>query len=128
MTMAGLPTQVDLRTQINGRRHELTVPMNRLLVDLLRDDLGLTGTKLGCSVGICGACSVLIDGELQSACLLLAVTVQGKAVTTIEGIAAEDGSLSSVRIRKAAHCPSTALITVKMNVLRAVTLPHSSSR
>ena len=97
MVMAALPLQVELRTWINGRPHELTIPMNRLLIDLLRDDLGLTGTKLGCSIGVCGACSVLIDGELQSACLVLAVTVQGKTITSIEGIASDDGSLSPVQ-------------------------------
>jgi carbon-monoxide dehydrogenase small subunit len=97
MTMAALPPQVRLRTDINGRTHDLTVPPQRLLIDVLRDDLGLTGTKEGCSVGICGACSVLVDGELMSACLLLAVSVEGRSVTTIEGIAAADGSLSPLQ-------------------------------
>jgi carbon-monoxide dehydrogenase small subunit len=97
MAMAALPTEVHLRTVVNGRAHEVTIPANRLLIDLLRDDLGLTGTKLGCAVGICGACSVLVDGELMSACLLLAVSVDGRAVTTIEGIGATDGSLSPVQ-------------------------------
>jgi len=97
MTMPALPTQVDLRTVVNGEARELQIPASRLLIDVLREDLGLTGTKLGCAVGICGSCSVLVDGELMSACLLLAVTVHGRAVTTIEGIAAADGTLSPIQ-------------------------------
>lgn len=95
--MPAPPTQVDLRTTVNGRAHEVRIPANRLLIDVLREDLGLTGTKLGCAVGICGSCSVLVDGGLMSACLLLAITVHGRAVTTIEGIAAADGTLSPVQ-------------------------------
>lgn len=95
--MTAEPTQVSLRTVVNGGAHELHIPANRLLIDVLREDLGLTGTKSGCAVGICGSCSVLVDGELMSACLLLAVTVHGRAVTTIEGIAATDGTLSPIQ-------------------------------
>jgi carbon-monoxide dehydrogenase small subunit len=58
-----------------------------LLIDLLRDDLGATGTKLGCGVGVCGACTVLVDGRPMSACLLLAVQVDGREVRTVEGLA-----------------------------------------
>ena len=63
---------------------------DRRLIDVLRDDLGFTGTKEGCSIGVCGACSVLVDGELLSACLLPAVFVDGRAVTTVEGLANGD--------------------------------------
>jgi carbon-monoxide dehydrogenase small subunit len=63
------------------------VRADRRLIDVLRDDLGCTGTKEGCSIGVCGACSVLVDGELLSACLLPAVFVDGRAVTTVEGLA-----------------------------------------
>jgi aerobic-type carbon monoxide dehydrogenase small subunit (CoxS/CutS family) len=62
------------------------VRADRRLIDVLRDDLGATGTKEGCSIGVCGACSVLVDGELLSACLLPAVFVDGHAVTTVEGL------------------------------------------
>jgi carbon-monoxide dehydrogenase small subunit len=79
-----------LHFTVNGTSYERSVPAQRLLIDLLRDELGLTGTKEGCSIGICGACSVLVDGELLSACLLPAVFVDGKAVTTIEGLGTPD--------------------------------------
>lgn len=67
------------------------MPAERLLVDLLRDELELTGTKVGCGVGVCGACTVLVDGEPLTACLLLAVQVDRRAVRTIEGVAGPAG-------------------------------------
>jgi carbon-monoxide dehydrogenase small subunit len=82
---------------INGAPHHVTVPANRLLVHLLRDDLGLTGTKEGCSVGVCGACSVLVDGVLVSACLLPAILADGASITTIEGLAPDDEHLSPLQ-------------------------------
>ena len=75
-----------IRFTLNGTPVELTVPAERLLVDLLREDLGKTGTKDGCSVGVCGLCTVQIDGAPMSACLLLATQVDGAAVRTIEGL------------------------------------------
>jgi carbon-monoxide dehydrogenase small subunit len=72
---------------INGQRHEAEVPTRRTLVDFLRYDLGLTGTKEACSVGVCGACTVLIDGRTMASCITLAVQADGAQVTTIEGIA-----------------------------------------
>ena len=86
-----------IHLRVNGQDHELTVRPRRLLVDLLRYDLGLTGTKEACSVGVCGACSVLLDGRVVSACLLPAVFIDGRALTTIEGLAAADGSLSPLQ-------------------------------
>jgi aerobic-type carbon monoxide dehydrogenase small subunit (CoxS/CutS family) len=71
---------------LNGARVDVTVPAERLLVDLLRDDLGKTGTKDGCSVGVCGLCTVQVDGMPMSACLLLATQVNGADVRTIEGL------------------------------------------
>ncbi len=77
---------------VNGTEHQLEVPARRLLVDCLRYDLGLTGTKEGCSVGVCGACTVLIDGEMTASCIKLAVAADGAEITTIEGLA-QDGRL-----------------------------------
>ena len=76
-----------IRFTLNGSPEEREVPAHRLLIDLLRDDIGATGTKEGCSVGVCGICAVLVDGHVMSACLLPAVHVDGRSVTTIEGIA-----------------------------------------
>lgn len=72
---------------VNGEAVQATVPARRLLCDFIRDDLHLTGTKRGCETGICGACSVLVDGEVVKSCLSLAVQAQGCAITTVEGLA-----------------------------------------
>ncbi|MCY4623367.1 MAG: (2Fe-2S)-binding protein [bacterium] len=76
---------------VNGRTVERTVDSRRLLADLLRDDLRLTGTHLGCEHGVCGACTVLVDGQPVRSCLMLAVQADGCEVTTVEGITPEDG-------------------------------------
>jgi len=71
---------------VNDEEHTLEVPARRLLADLLRDDLNLTGTKRGCETATCGACSVLVDGKVLKSCLSLAVQVSGSKITTIEGL------------------------------------------
>lgn len=81
---------------LNGRKRKLDVEPNQLLLNLLRDELGLTGTKYGCGIGTCGACTVLLEGEPVLSCLTLAVEVDGKTVETIEGLA-EGGSLDQVQ-------------------------------
>ncbi len=72
---------------INGDRHEVEVEPRMRLLDGLRDELGLTGTKEGCGTGDCGACSVILDGKLVTSCLVLAVAADGKSIETIEGLA-----------------------------------------
>lgn len=72
---------------VNGETYRLTVEPHRTLLDVLRDDLGLTGTKNGCGMGECGACTILVDGKPVSSCLTLAIGADGKSVTTIEGLA-----------------------------------------
>ena len=81
---------------VNEKRVSLETEPDRRLIDLLREDLGLTGTKEGCSEGECGACTVIIDGTAQHACMAPAVTLQGRHVTTIEGLA-ERGELSALQ-------------------------------
>lgn len=71
---------------INDENYEVEVEPNRLLVDVIRDDIGLTGTKKGCEIGVCGACTVLLDGKVVSSCLMLATYAIGKKITTIEGL------------------------------------------
>ncbi len=75
-----------IQLQVNGTSVSREIVDNRLLIDFLRYDLDLTGTKEGCSVGVCGACTVLVDGQPVSACLMLAVSVDGCEVTSIEGL------------------------------------------
>ena len=75
---------------VNGEAVDIEVPARRLLADFLRDDLHLTGTKRGCETGICGACSILLDGEVVKSCLMLAVQINGRSITTIEGMANGD--------------------------------------
>ena len=81
---------------VNGRLYERAVPEYRTLLDLLRDDLGLTGTKEGCGAGECGACTVLLNDETVNSCMVLAVEADGASVETIEGEAAA-GELSSIQ-------------------------------
>ena len=88
---------VPIRIAINGSVHDLLVEPARRLLDVLRDDLGLTGTKESCAVGVCGACSVLLDGELVSACLLPVALADGRAVTTVEGLAGPEGELTALQ-------------------------------
>ncbi|MEM5278710.1 (2Fe-2S)-binding protein [Cupriavidus taiwanensis] len=83
---------ISIELTVNGEEHQVQVPARRLLADLLRDDLNLTGTKRGCETGICGACSVLVDGEVVKSCLMLAAQARGRHVMTVEGLAA-DGQL-----------------------------------
>ena len=78
---------------VNGRHEQIDVEPRRTLADALREDLGLTGTHLGCEQGVCGACTVLLDGEPVRSCLMLAVQADGSSLTTVEGLASERGDL-----------------------------------
>jgi aerobic-type carbon monoxide dehydrogenase small subunit (CoxS/CutS family) len=75
-----------LSLEVNGEDHQLLLPVHRTLLEVLREDLGLTGTKHGCELGECGTCTVLVDGRPQLSCLLLPVQLQGRRITTIEGL------------------------------------------
>lgn len=89
MTEFAADARVEIRLTVNGEPREATVPPRTLLADVLRDHLGLTGTNLGCEHGYCGACTVLLEGESVRSCLLLAASVDGSSVVTVEGLAAE---------------------------------------
>jgi xanthine dehydrogenase YagT iron-sulfur-binding subunit len=93
--MTGATTTITL--QVNGQGHEVEVHPRTTLLDAIRDRLHLTGTKKGCALGQCGACTVLVNGQRIVSCLTLAVMNQGKAITTIEGLAGENGSLHPVQ-------------------------------
>jgi len=79
-----------LTLDVNGQRSQLLLPVHKTLLEVLREDMGLTGTKHGCELGECGTCTVLVDGRPELSCLVLPIQIEGRAVTTIEGMA--DGS------------------------------------
>jgi len=82
-----------IKLKVNGCNFTVSVKPTDILVDVLRDKLGLTGTKKSCGLGDCGACTVLLDGKAVNSCLMLAADVQGREITTIEGLEREDGTL-----------------------------------
>jgi carbon-monoxide dehydrogenase small subunit len=86
-----------VRLRVNGIAHDLLIPARRLLSDALRHDLGLTGTHVGCEHGVCGACTVLLDGRPIRSCLMFAVSAVDAEITTVEGLAETDGSLGHVQ-------------------------------
>ncbi len=85
--------RIDLILDVNGESRSVTVEPRKSLADTLREDCRLTGTHLGCEHGVCGACTILLDGEPVRSCLMLAVQAQGHSVRTVEGLAAGDGTL-----------------------------------
>jgi aerobic-type carbon monoxide dehydrogenase small subunit (CoxS/CutS family) len=82
-----MPKTIAIGLNVNGNRHELNVEPRWLLVDVIRDLVGLTGTHIGCEHGVCGTCTVLVNGETARSCLMLAVTADGAEITTVEGLA-----------------------------------------
>jgi len=89
--------ELPISVTVNGRARRAVVEPRRTLADFLRVDCGLTGTHLGCEHGVCGACTVLLDGEAVRSCLVLAVGANGHEVTTVEGLTPADGTLSPVQ-------------------------------
>ena len=79
--------RVVLALDVNGESRELLVPVHKTLLEVLREDMQLTGTKHGCELGECGTCTVLVDGRPELSCLVLPIQIQGRAVTTVEGLA-----------------------------------------
>ena len=100
------PKLYAIEVEVNGKRRAAQVPARLSLVDWLRDELRLTGTHVGCEHGVCGACSVMLDGEAVRACLMYAVQADGHRVTTVEGLGRPDGSLSPLQD---AFCEAHAL-------------------
>ncbi len=88
---------------VNGRQHSLVLDTRTTLLDALRDHLGLTGTKVGCNHGTCGACTIHLDGRRQLACLTLALAAAGREVATIESLEAADGTLHPMQAAFIAH-------------------------
>ena len=97
MTQTSAGELLDVTMTVNGVQRSATVEARRLLSDFLRHDLGLTGTHVGCEHGVCGCCTVLLEGEPVRSCLILAATADGLAVTTVEGLTEPDGALGPVQ-------------------------------
>jgi aerobic carbon-monoxide dehydrogenase small subunit len=92
-----MPEKIRISLTVNGVEHEALVEPRTLLTDLLRDTLGLRGTHVGCEQGVCGSCTVLVEGAATRACLLLAVQANGRSVQTVESLARPDGALHPVQ-------------------------------
>lgn len=88
-----MPSKRDISLRVNGKTYQASVEPRQHLGDLLREGLKLTGTHLGCEHGVCGSCTVMVDGLAVRSCLMLAVQTDGTEVTTVEGLAASDGTL-----------------------------------
>ena len=89
--------EVTVSIRVNGQPREIRVEARKLLADALREDLGLTGTHVGCEHGVCGACTILLDGDAVRACLMFAVQAEGCDVVTIEGVAGGAGAMGDVQ-------------------------------
>jgi carbon-monoxide dehydrogenase small subunit len=92
-----MSTTRSIKLRVNGADYEGTVEARKTLVDFLREDLGLTGTNVGCEHGVCGACTILINGEAVRSCLMLAVQGEGAELMTVEGLAKPNGELHPIQ-------------------------------
>jgi len=128
VTVAATPTATSVVSlEINGEAVELEVPSSRLLVHLIRDDLDLTGTHIGCDTGNCGACTVHVDGVPVKSCMMLAVQAQGTRITTVEGLA-PDGELTPLQQAfSAAHALQCGYCTPGMLMSASALLEQNQS-
>ena len=97
------PENVPLKMKVNGKRRKAQVGTDETLADVIRDQFGLTGTKVGCDRGACGACTILVDGIPRASCLTFAIDVDGASVETVEGIADKNGKLSALQSAFISH-------------------------
>jgi carbon-monoxide dehydrogenase small subunit len=119
-----------VRLTVNGRPVERVVDARRSLADFLREDLGLTGTHVGCEHGVCGACTVLVDGRSARSCLYLAAQLEGASVTTIEGLTPAEGASPLQRAFQRCHALQCGFCTPGMIVAATELLaadPHPSA-
>jgi aerobic-type carbon monoxide dehydrogenase small subunit (CoxS/CutS family) len=121
-------TTREMTFQINGRQHSVVTDPDRPLLDILREDLQLTGTKYGCGEGECGACTVLIEGEAVRSCITAAIDADGQAITTIEGLAESDEQLHPVQQAFLAAQAMQCGYCVPGQILTAVALLNENPR
>jgi aerobic carbon-monoxide dehydrogenase small subunit len=114
--------------QINGRSREAIIEPNMLLVDVIREKIGLTGTKRACASGNCGACTVLVDDQPICSCLTLAVTVEGKDIRTIEGLRETDGQLHPLQQAFVEHCAAQCGYCTSGMLMTATALLEANPR
>ena len=117
-----------IRLSVNGNAIERTIPADRFLIDLIRDDLELTGTKEGCGIGVCGLCSVIVDGALYSSCIVPAILVDGSSIETVEGLEAADGTLSPLQEAFITHGGFQCGICTPGQLISATALLRESPR
>jgi len=127
--------RLDFVLTVNGTTHAVRLPPRRLLSDALRHDLGLTGTHVGCEHGVCGACTVLLDGRAVRSCLVFAVSTQDAEVTTVEGLTEPDGSLGPVQQAflechglQCGFCPPGFLTTITAGLRDNPSPTHEEAR
>jgi len=120
--------KVDLTLTLNGREHSVRVEPRKTLVDAIREDCGLTGTHIGCEHGVCGACTVRVDGEIVRGCLMLAVQCDGSKVETIEGLS-DSGEVADLQTAfeqrnalQCGYCTPAMLATAQDLLKRAKTV------
>lgn len=116
----------DLNLRVNGTDHSLQIAPEQTLLAVLRDELSLVGAKEGCGIGVCGACTVLVDGRAISSCLMLAVQAEGRQITTIEGLA-QDGELHPVQQAYLEHAAFQCAYCTPGFILSTVALLNEES-
>jgi carbon-monoxide dehydrogenase small subunit len=113
---------VDVELNVNGQLHRISLEPRQILADALRENCGLTGTHLGCEHGVCGACTVMVDGQAVRSCLMFAVQAQGMRIVTVEGLAGPDGLHPLQRAFIAHHALQCGYCTPGFLMLAAATL------
>ena len=103
---------LEVSFKINGRPMRMTTAVNRVLADVLREDLGLTGTKISCDQNVCGACTLLVDGQPTASCSTFMFEVDGTDITTVEGLQSSDGVMSDLQVAFARAVRSSAVSAV----------------
>jgi carbon-monoxide dehydrogenase small subunit len=120
-----MSSNIDMELHVNGRLHKVSLEPRQTLADALRENCGLTGTHLGCEHGVCGACTVMVNGQALRSCLMFAVQAQGMRIVTVEGLAGPDGLHPLQRAFIAHHALQCGYCTPGFLMLAAATLTET---